>query len=252
MPANSAKTGPVEEFSSPIGYDTAKPGEDFLKIGVGLLRKVDEKPYTSGTHFDIVDGGKWIVHKTDNSITFEQTLGNSKSDYGYVYTKTIRLIGDTNSLVIEHKLTNTGRLPIASKLYDHNFLTIDGGEVGSGYSVSVPYKLAPTRMPDAKFIKIDGSTASYIADLHGEDKVSFGLTGFSNDPKDYNFTIVNPTAKVKINISGDRPLTSVTLWSFRTLVAIEPFIEIQVDSGKDALWSYKYTYSTLNSPDPNR
>ena len=77
---NSAMTGPVEEFQTPIGYESAKPGESFLKVGVGLLRKVDDKPYSFTTHFDLVDGGKWTVSKTAKSITFVQVLGDANSD----------------------------------------------------------------------------------------------------------------------------------------------------------------------------
>ena len=252
VPANSAMSGPVEEFQTPVGYQTAKPGENFLKIGVGLLQRADDKNYSSGAHYDIVDGGKWTVHKTATSITFEQTLGGADSDYGYVYTKTIRLLGDTSSLVIEHSLKNTGKLPITSKLYDHNFLTIDGEDVGAGFSVSVPYKLTTQRAPDTKLVKIDGSTATFIVGLHGDDKASFGLQGFSSDPKDYNFTVLDPAAKIQINIAGDRALNSATIWSFRSLVAIEPFINIQADPGKEANWSYTYTYSPIKPTDSVR
>ena len=37
-------TGPVEEFSQ-NGYDDAAPGGLFVKPGVGILRREDEKPY---------------------------------------------------------------------------------------------------------------------------------------------------------------------------------------------------------------
>ena len=189
------------------------------------------------------------MSKTSKSITFVQVLGETDSDYGYVYTKTIRLIGDSSGLVIEHHLRNTGKLPIATKLYDHNFLTIDGIPVGSSYSISVPYKIEPTRLPDSKFVKIDGSTATYIADLQGQDRVSFGLQGFSTDPKDYHFSIMNRTANVQVTISGDRPLANASVWSIRSVLAVEPFIDIQADPGKEALWTYTYTYSKLGSGD---
>jgi hypothetical protein len=244
---NSAMTGPVEEFQTPIGYESAKPGENFLKVGVGLLRKIDDKPYSFTTRFNLVDGGKWTVSKTAKSIAFVQVLGGPNSDYGYVYTKTIRLVGDASELVIEHRLKNTGKLPIATKLYDHNFLTMDGVQVGSGYSVSVPYKLEPTRPPDDKFVKIDGSTATYVSDLKGEDRVAFGLQGFSTDPKNYHFSIMNKAADVQVTISGDRPLVNAVVWSIRSVLAVEPFIDIQADSGKEALWSYTYYYSRLGA-----
>jgi hypothetical protein len=243
---NTAMTGPVEEFQTPIGYETAKPGDTFLKVGVGLLRKIDDKPYAFATHFDLVDGGKWTTHKTATSITFEQTLGNQGSDYAYVYTKTIRLTAENSQLVIEHRLKNTGKLPIVTKIYDHNFLTMDGIQVGSSYSISVPYKIEPTRLPDSKFVKIDGSTATYVADLQGQDRVAFGLQGFSADPKDYRFSIMNRTANVQVTITGDRPLSNASVWSIRSVLAVEPFIDIQADPGKDALWTYTYTYSKLS------
>ncbi len=250
---NSAMTGPVEEFQTPIGYESAKAGEIFLKVGVGLLRKIDDKPYSFTTHFEVVDGGKWSVHKTPQSITFEQVLGDKNSDYGYVYSKTIRLTGDKSELVIEHRLKNTGKLPIKSKLYDHNFLTMDGIQVGSTYSISVPYKIEPKRLPDAKFAKIDGSTAEYVADLQGQDRVQFGLEGFSADPKDYDFRILNNAAKLQVRMVGDRPLVGASLWSIRAVMAgCKPFIDIQADSGKDVVWNYTYTYSKVNSADSGR
>src|SRR5215471_14348976 len=39
---HDAIMGPVEEFIAPLGYDEAKPGETFLRIGAGIARKPDE------------------------------------------------------------------------------------------------------------------------------------------------------------------------------------------------------------------
>jgi hypothetical protein len=244
---NSAMTGPVEEFQTPLGYESAKPGGTFLKVGVGILRKPDDTPYSFTKHFDLVDGGMWTHRATGKAVTFEQVLGDRNSNYGYVYTKTIRLVGDTSQLIIEHHLKNTGKLPISTRLYDHNFLTIDGMKVGSEYSISVPYNIQATRQPDRKFVPINGSNATYIADLQGQDRVVFGLQGFSVDPKDYHFEVSNRTAKIKITMTGDRPLVNASVWSIRSVLAVEPFIDIQADSGKETVWSYTYTYSEMNS-----
>jgi hypothetical protein len=242
---NSAMTGPAEEFQTPLGYETAKPGGTFLKIGVGMLKKIDDTPYAFTKHFELVDGGKWTIRKTSNSITFEQVLGDAKSDYGYVYTKTISLTGDSSGLTIEHHLKNVGKLPLSSKLYDHNFLTIDGISVGPGYSITVPYKIEPTRQPDSKFAKIDNDTAAYVVGLQGQDRVAFGLQGFSSDPKDYHFVIKNTEAKFQVTIDGDQTLTNASVWSIRSILAVEPFIDIHADTGKEAAWTYRYTYSTF-------
>src|SRR5438309_9248613 len=50
--------GPVESFNA-IGYDEAPVGGTFLRIGVGKLRKPEEKAVNNFRTYDIVDGGKW-------------------------------------------------------------------------------------------------------------------------------------------------------------------------------------------------
>jgi len=79
---NDAVTGPAEEFREPIGYEGAKPGDSFVKIGAGVLKRVDDQPYTIGGAFPILDHGKWTVKVHKDSITFRQEL---RSSIGYAY-----------------------------------------------------------------------------------------------------------------------------------------------------------------------
>ena len=63
---HDAITGPVEEFftnNAGLGYDEARPGGSFVKIGVGSLRKPEEPRYSSFNTYEIVDSGKWKVKK---------------------------------------------------------------------------------------------------------------------------------------------------------------------------------------------
>ncbi len=242
---NTAMTGPAEEFQTPIGYDTAKPGETFLKVGVGILRKTNDDKYFFGSHFDIVDGGKWTVKKTANSITATQVLGGPDKDYGYIYTKTIRLVGDTSQLVIEHSLKNTGKLPLSTRVYSHNFLTIDGLGVGPDYSVTAAYDIHPTRPTDPKIVHIDGKTGTFLVALKDGDHGTFGLEGYGPDAKDYDYTVKNSAAHLAVHIVGNRPVVNAMVWSIRSILAVEPFVAVQADPGKDFTWSYTYTYSAV-------
>ena len=57
-------TGPVEEFQagdSSVGYDEAKAGETFVRIGVGAVRKPQEPAYRRFATYEIVDPGQWKV-----------------------------------------------------------------------------------------------------------------------------------------------------------------------------------------------
>jgi hypothetical protein len=52
----------VEEFrtaDSALNYAEAKPGETFVKIGVGVLKRPDEARYAFRNPYELLDGGKW-------------------------------------------------------------------------------------------------------------------------------------------------------------------------------------------------
>src|SRR6201996_5679967 len=97
----SAITGPVEEFGV-LGYDEAKPGGSFLKIGVGILRKPDDAPYTQYRLYEIVNGGKWSVSKSAHGVEFTQELQDSATGYGYVYHKRLSLVPGKPEMSIGH------------------------------------------------------------------------------------------------------------------------------------------------------
>src|ERR1700727_2562649 len=131
---NDAITGPVEEFRSSdglssINYNEAKPGELFIKPGVGVLRKVDDSPYKFGFTYPIVDGGKWTVHHKRTQVTFTQRLQPTLG-YGYVYEKTLQLDKHQSVLILHHSMKNTGAKPIDTQVYDHDFFMLDHTPTG--------------------------------------------------------------------------------------------------------------------------
>ena len=55
---NDAIMGPVEEFrgsDGALGYNEAKPGGYFVKIGVGVLRKTDDSKYNFEGVYQLVN-----------------------------------------------------------------------------------------------------------------------------------------------------------------------------------------------------
>jgi hypothetical protein len=87
----SALMGPVNEFETPLGFNEAKAGGTFIKIGVGVLRKVDEGRYNKYQPYDVLDPGKRTVKKQGDSVEFTQELTDAASGYAYVYRKVVRL-----------------------------------------------------------------------------------------------------------------------------------------------------------------
>jgi hypothetical protein len=117
----NAVTGPTEDFltetditagvtswSNTVGYQDAKPGEKFVLIGTGAIRRPpEEKAYRRMVTYDIADLGKWTIRKGPDWIEFTHRL-TSDNGYSYVYRKTLRLDKKKPILSIEHSLKNTG------------------------------------------------------------------------------------------------------------------------------------------------
>jgi hypothetical protein len=93
--------------------------------------------------------------------------------------------------------------------------------------------------------EIRGNQIVYLKTLENQERVFFPIEGFGGDSKDYDIRIENRKLGAGLRITGDRPLASETLWSIRSVLSLEPFIEITVEPGKDFKWEYTYTYYTL-------
>lgn len=239
-------SGPVEEFSVPLGYDEAKPGGTFVKIGVGLLRKPgDGAAYRFSNFYDVVDPGKWGVKSDATSVELTHTVKDSTSGFAYEYTKITRLTPGAPQLVIEHRLRNTGTRLLESSTYNHNFVVLDGQPTGPDFVVKAPFTLTTTHLPDPSFAELRGTQFVYHKELQIGDQVAARLQGFGSDAADYDFRIENKKVGAGVRIRGDRPISSLMLWSIRSTLAIEPFIAIAVKPGEQFAWTYTFDYYVL-------
>ena len=244
----TAMSGPGEEFNTnrgALGYEEAKVGGTFIKIGVGVERKPDDTRYDHSRTYEVTDHGKWTVKKTKNSITFTQVLSDPSSGYGYVYTKKVTLVPGQPVMTIEHSLKNTGTKVIDTTVYNHNMFTLDNTAPGAGLVVKFPFDIKATRPPDPNFAVIDGHELRYIKTLTGTDRVTSNFTGFGPSAADNDWTEENDTIGAGVRIQGDQPFTSIALWSIRTVMAIEPYNTFHIEPGAEVKWNLNYTYFTM-------
>ncbi len=241
---NTAITGPVDEFG-PLGWEAAKSGETFLKIGVGALRKPAGGKYDAFRLYDIADAGKWSVRKLRDRIEFLHQLIDMSSGYSYVYKKTVRLVPGEPEMVFEHSLKNTGQRTLGTTVYNHNFLILDGQPPGPGLTISTPYQIESARPPDKDLAEVRGKQIVYLKTLEGKDLVWGPVRGFGPRAEDHQVSIENSKLGIGMSIQGDRPLHSQTLWSIRSVMAIEPFISLEIEPGRESTWKSTYRYYTL-------
>jgi hypothetical protein len=240
--AQSAMVGPAEEFQRPQGYTTARAGGTFVKIGVGVLRKSDDSNYSPYNTYEVVDAGKWTVTPKPDQVEFIQDVADASSGYGYVYRKTVRLTPGKPELTIAHSLRNTGRLPLQTNQYNHNFLVLDRQPTGADFKIAVPFAIQATRQPDPAFAEVRGKEIVYLKTLQGQDRVTFGIQGFGKEPKDYDVRVEHVKTGAGFRVTSDRPVASMSLWSIRSVISMEPFVDVSTEPGATTSWTYTYTY----------
>lgn len=242
---HDAIMGPVEEFLTDgkgLGYDEAKTGGTFVKIGVGAVRKPQESDFRQFNTYDIVDNGKWTVEKSPDSVVFTQTLGDTNG-YAYTYRKAVKLTAGKPELVLEHSLRNTGTKVIATKAYDHNFFVLDGLPSGPDFTVKFPF--APHATRDLKgAAETRGNELTYLHELPKGESVYTGLQGYGDSAKDYNITVENRKAGAGVHITGDRPLAEMVFWSIRTTVCPEAYVGMRIEPGQEYTWRIAYQFYT--------
>jgi hypothetical protein len=231
---DSAISGPVEEFA-PVGYEEAAPGGNFLKIGVGMLRKPDSKPYDHYHLYDIADAGRRGVRVTKSGITFSQDIAGAVR-----YVKALRLVPGKPEMRIEHVLTNIGSKPISTTVYDHNFLPLAPGN--QDIAVTFPFSITPDPAPDPGMVRIDGNRFAYARPLKDKDTASFHIAGFGDASRDYDIKVENTKTGAGVRITADQPLIRMNIWSIRSVMAVEPYIDIVLPPGATKRWVYIYRY----------
>jgi hypothetical protein len=240
----SAVTGPVDEFK-PLGWDDAKPGGSFVKIGIGALRKPDDSKYDNYHLYEIIDGGKWTIGKRRDSIEFVQELADASSGYGYVYRKTVRLVKGKPEMILEHSLKNTGTRAIRTSVYNHNFLVLDKQAPGPGFVITVPFRIETPSPLNKELAEVRENQVVYLKTLENRDVVATPLKGFGAGAGDNEIRIENSKLGAGMKVSTDRPLSSEYLWSIRTVISVEPFILISIEPGNEFTWTSTYNYYTL-------
>jgi len=232
-------SGPVESYiTAGLGFEEAKAGGKFIRIGVGVLEKPDDKPYQWDHTYKILDHGEWLVNQGKDWIEFQHIL-NSDIGYGYVYTKRIELKSDEPGFTISHLLKNTGSKHIETDQFNHNFLIIDGEKSGPNIRLKYPYEISTDA--DLKgYMEIDKDELYFVKPMVN-DNVWMEFQGYSSDVKDHKITVENTKTKTGVVITVDKPIYRMVFWACEITYSPENFIMIKVDPGKEDKWVSDYS-----------
>jgi len=138
--AGCGGSGLCNEFGidQPVGYDDARPGELFPKLGIGLLRRPDDDAYSFSRSYEVVHPFPvQMATGPDQVVISVEPL--ACRGYAARLIKTIRV--RENHLEIAYELENAGHKAILTHEYVHNFVAIDRQPIGPDYRLRFPYPL---------------------------------------------------------------------------------------------------------------
>lgn len=237
---HDAICGPVDEFTQ-IGYEESLIGGEFLKIGVGLLRKPEESRYDRFKLYEIVDGGKWGISEKKDSVVFSHLL--ESKIYAYDYTKTIKITAGKPKLSIKYSLENMGKQPITTYVYNHNFFTIDRQITGPNIVVSCSFEPKGKWRDENSPVTIKRDKIHFLRDFRkGETIFMENMSGFSSDKDNYYFAIENLRSKAGVKIMGNQKLARVVFWASSTTSCPEPYIFIRINPNEKFTWKNEYEF----------
>lgn len=233
-------TGPVEEFSQ-NGYDDTAPGGLFVKPGVGILRREDEKPYDWFHRYPLADEGERFVEVSGNDMSFRQSVNGE--EYGYEYVKKIVLCDSPGSFRIEHCLSNIGSRPLEGMVYNHNFFTLGGRGTGPWSGIDFPFSPAGDWRSEYDSVALTDSGIRFLRPLMTGETVYMGNVHSPSGYSPYGFKIssVLEDGRVpSVEVSSDAVMHHAVFWGIRRIACVEPHTPYDIHPGKSFKWSVSY------------
>jgi hypothetical protein len=252
--------GPCDEFgiTEPPGYANAKPGDPFLKVGVGLLRRMDDKPYHFSTKYPVIEGGDWTqssLGSRENGVAFQHLL-RTELDWGYRYRKSIQLVNDQPAFTVGRTLKNIEGNDIKTAGYNHNFIRIDDEPIGPSYDLELSEPLQAEVEAPAKF---DGRRLTFSDKVEkplmiyfkgkprGAERIAGGLAN-----RTFDITITNRRTGGRMEIEHAFDLSELRLWVTSTAICPEPFLKIDLGPAESISWRTTYRLGTVEEAEEAR
>lgn len=235
--------GLCNEFGirAPIGYDNVEIGQQFPKIGVGLLTRTNEKPYDFFSNYAV---DPFVVHTdtTTDSVRFVSEAKNCRG-YAVIFEKVISVKG--YELNISYTLDNVGTEPIVTNEYVHNFIALNNKPIGPDYVLRFPNEVMPS--DEISELQREGLSIENNEILWKEpvSKVFYSLfAGFQNPTPPYYWELVHKKEKVGLRESGSEAVSSMALWGEPHVVSPEVFIDINIKPGEIQKWNRTFKFFT--------
>lgn len=247
-----------------LGYQEAKMGDSFLKIGVGELLKGScpdcdsSEDYKFNSPYMFAKTPKWeMLESSETSVSLEHKA--VLNNFGYKLHKQINLVGDT--LTVTSTLHNIGAEHFSTAWYSHNFFTCDGTAVGPGYELDlnlsggrdVLYEEPGTwswATPLTDYAEVNGKDPNVVRVKMKqalEPGVRIKAEFVSDKGTNAGFKLGGCGVSIEssipeVELSG-LPMYAYNLYIERGTLSPEPSVLISLDSGESETWTQRLVIS---------
>jgi len=237
--AGSGGIGLCNEFGLglPLGYDEAAPGEQFPKLGIGLLTRLDGAACDPMRTYPLAPfamacertarGARWTVEP--------------RTCRGYAVRLGKELALEGAGLSLSYRLDNLGQRAIRTSEYNHNFIAIDGHPIGPDYRLATSAPIVA--LPGAAGVAVTAAGFSWSEEVSGARQ--FSARGLSAPGLDGGFawTLRHQPSGVEVSETIDRQPALIGLWGRAHVVSPELFIDIDLAVGASMEWRRDYRFS---------
>lgn len=231
----SGGIGLCNEFGirTPIGYDEAKVGEQFPKIGTGLLTRKSEEEYDFFSPYEVEPFPTFVTADERNACFKVEPI--ECRGYALRLQKTVSIAD--NRLSIEYMLWNAGSKPVFTTEYCHNFLGIDGNKIGRDYILSFPGKVSIDRLA--------GSFTPW------EDRILWDETPKGDfyctleaclSEEEWQWQLLHVPSGTGVRETSRFPVSQYAVWGSTHVVSPELFVDIVLKPGEIMDWTREYEF----------
>lgn len=243
--------GACDEFGidGALGYDEAAVGDattggDFLKIGVGALRRTRDKEYFFGHPYPIVRAGTWTVVTLPSEVRFVQEF-HLNTEWGYRYAKTVSV--QANGFTIHNALSNRGTKTIVTDHYNHHMFAIDQQPIDGTWSLLFGWDVQ-AKVPQPSF-SMTGRALALTGPLTQTLWTDFtwATAPATTVPPTTALSLHHAASNTAIDIVIDAPPAKVALYGETRALCPEPFTAIHLEPGQSQSWTTTYTFHPISA-----
>ena len=217
-----------------LGYDAAKPGQPFLKIGVGRLLREDEKPYRFSHRYRVSAWAPVGIESKPNVLT--ASTSDALGSYGYRSVKQYQVNAEETTLVIAYELGNTGEKAFRFDHYNHNWFRMGDEPIGQAYRLDLGF---PVERKSAEWYRLLGS--SILIERPVTKGVYFPSVQAATAEDNWFQIFCDPTNQ-SVLVKGDFALTRFALYADERGLCPETFLETTVQPGQSVRWTRTYEF----------